>query len=259
MNNEKESTPGSTGTEEEMLTGFKKRMKERYPDEQVADPEGWEQIYTRYMDETDAEIGNYKQAEGRMTELCSVNPDFAELVYNMLEGKMPFRAAIAKVFSQEDLIPEEGDDDYEAYKRAYDERVGNVKKRDVQTKEIEENEAKSIGLIDEFCQEKGLSDKDKESLVGLINDHFTELLYKRISREMLEGFLKQMSYDTAVSEADKAGEIRGRNEKIEAKRAQERALTAGDGLPGAAGGGAISAGDTPKQRSFFELPERKGI
>ena len=104
-----------------------------------------------------------------------------------------------------------------------------------------------------------MDDEQKEQLIGVINDHFTELLYKRISPEMLEGFLKQMSYDDAVAEAEKAGLIRGRNEQIEAKRRSERVAANGDGLPGIGGGGAIQPTEKVRRRNFFDLPERRGI
>lgn len=241
------------------LAGIRQRLRERYPDEQPADDAAWEGLNSRYMDETDMEIGKYKDAESKMTELCQVYPEFAELVYNMLEGKMPFRAAVAKLFSEEDLIPQDDDEDYEAYSKAYGERLENLKKRDSQTREIEQNEAQSLQNIDKFCAEKGLPDDRKDQLIGLINDHFSELLYKRISPEMLEGFLKQMSYDTAVAEAEKTGEIRGKNANIEARRIKENQTMAGDGVPGATGGGSFSQSQKPRSRSFFDLPERKGI
>lgn len=241
------------------LKGSRKRLRDRYPDENPEDEDAWEGMYSKYMDETEAEIGKYKEAEGKMSELCRVYPEFAELVYNMLENKMPLRAAVARVFSQEELIPQEGDDDYEAYGKAYNERAEKLKKKDEQTREIEANEAKSLETIDAFCNEKKLSEDQKEELIGLINDHFTELLYKRISPEMLEGFLKQMTFDNAVEEAKTVGEINGRNANIEAKRVKEEAAKAGDGLPGTGGGGKLNVAPKPKTRSFFDLPERKGI
>lgn len=118
---------------------------------------------------------------------------------------------------------------------------------------------KSMETIDRFGEEKSLDDEQKEQLIGVINDHFTELLYKRISPEMLEGFLKQMSYDDAVAEAEKAGLIRGRNEQIEAKRRSEWVAADGDGLPGIGGGGAIQPAEKVRRRNFFDLPERRGI
>lgn len=236
-----------------------KRLQGRYPGEPPADAAGWEEIFGRYMDDSEAEMGKYKEAETQMTELCKVYPEFAAVVYELVENRLPFRAAVAKVFSQEDLIPQEGDEDYEAYRAAYAERLEGVKKREAQTREIDANEAKSVETIDRFCEEKGLDDEQKEQLIDVINDHFTELLYKRISPEMLEGFLKQMSYDDAVTEAEKAGLIRGRNEQIEAKRRREHAAADGDGLPGAGGGGALQPAEKIRKRSFFDLPERRGI
>lgn len=258
---EKEKVEAGVQAEElpGMPAAIRQRLQERYPGEQPVDLTGWESMYNRYMDDSEAEMSKYKDAETQMTELCQVYPEFAEVVYELVENRLPFRAAVAKVFSQEDLIPQEGDEDYEAYRTAYAERLEGVKKREVQTKEIEANEAKSLETIDRFCEEKGLDDEKKEQLTGVINDHFTELLYKRISPEMLEGFLKQMSYDDAVVEAEKTGLIRGRNEQIEAKRRREQAAVAGDGLPGAGGGGAIQPAEKVRKRSFFDLPERPGI
>lgn len=236
-----------------------KRLQERYPEEQPADAAGWEKVFGRYVDDSEAEMSRYREAEAQMTELCRVYPEFAAVVHELVENRLPFRAAVAKVFSQEDLIPQEGDEDYEAYRTAYAERLEGLKKREAQTKEIDDNEVKSMETIDRFCEEKSLDDEQKEQLIGVINDHFTELLYKRISPEMLEGFLKQMSYDDAVAEAEKAGLIRGRNEQIEAKRRSERLAAGGDGLPGIGGGGAIQPAEKVHRRNFFDLPERRGI
>ena len=237
----------------------RRRLKQRYPQEEPQDADAWEQMYGRYMDETDEELGHYREAECRLDELCRAYPEFAEVVREMVAGRVPFRAAVAKVFASEDLIPQEGDEDYEAYLTAFDERLAKADKREQQSREMAENEARSLETIDRFCEEKGLTEEEKDRLVDIINNHFTELLYKRISPEMLEGFLKQMTFDTAVAEATKAGMLRGRNEKIEALRAQERAGRMGDGLPGGGGGGAITPADAPRQRNFFELPERRGI
>lgn len=241
------------------LTGWRVRLKERYPEVDAADSVALDEACERYMAESEAELSKYREVEGKLTELCQVYPEFAELVYNMVSGKMPLRAAVARVFSEEDLIPQDGEDDYEDYRKAYRERLDGMKKRDAQTKEIDDNEAKSIETIDLFCKEKGMTEEQEDELIGVINDHFTELLYKRISPEMLEGFLKQMSFDAAVAEAEKMGEIRGKNERIEAKRMKERADVAGDGLPGAAGGGPLNPVMKPQARSFFDLPERRGI
>lgn len=241
------------------LTGTRKRLKERYPEAEPADDAGWEELGNRYMDETDAEIGKYKDSESQMSELIAIYPEFGELVYNMVENKMPLRAAIAKLFSQEELIPQEGDDDYESFKSAYNERVEAKGKKDAQTKEIEENEKKSMDNIDQFAQSKGLSEEQKEQLIDLINNHFNELLFKRITPEMLEGFYKQMSFDTAVSDAEKVGEIKGRNANIEAKRAKEKQKENGDGLPNPGGGGAMKKEERTRERNFFDVGERKGI
>lgn len=237
----------------------RQRLKERYPEENPETDDAWEQVYGRYMDESEGELSRYREAECRLNELCRAYPEFGEVVHEMVANRLPFRAAVARVLSADDLIPQEGDEDYDACRTAWEERLERVEKRERQTREIAGNEARSLEAIDRFCEEKGLSEEEKDGLVELINDHFADLLYKRISPSMLEGFFKQMSFDLAVEEAAKAGELRGRNQQIEARRAQERAGRAGDGLPGAGGGGAIRPVDTPRERHFFDLPERRRI
>lgn len=237
MNEEEEKKEGISEPVE--LTGTRKRLKDRYPEITPADDLGWEEAYGRYMDESESEISRFKEVEGKMSELCRVYPEFAELVYDMVENKSPLRVAVAKVFSPDDLTPKAGDDDFAGYQQAYNDRQTSVKKREDQGREIDENERKSMAAIDTFCAEKGLSDPQKNDLLDLIDGHFTELLYKRISVEMLEGFLKQMSFDDAVADAGKTAEIRGRNAAIEARRAKEKKEKEGDGLPGGAGGGSV--------------------
>lgn len=229
-----------TKTEEKTDTQEKKeekkrtandRLRERYPDSDPQTDEDWEGLRNRYMDESEQSEKDRADFEKEVNDLIASDKDLAIILNNMMVNKLPFRAAVARSIDLEGLTPQEGDDDYEAWDKAYKERVSENQKLVERSKEIDANEAKSFENIDKFCEEKGYDDSTKDAIVGFINEIFDAIVMKNISPELLEKIDKARTYDSAVRDAALEGEVKGRNANIEAQRVEEMEKEEGDGIP----------------------------
>lgn len=241
---------------------IRKSLMAKYPDFKAESDDEWASKEDEYFGEVEDELGAYRASEEQLQEMIQANPELAEVINDMVASKLPFRAAIARHYSQEDLVPKDGDTDFEAYSKEYNDRLERTRKREAVMKEIMANEATSLDNIEKFAKENNLSDEDRQNLTNYINDFFNDMMYKRISPEMLAMFRKAITHDSDVDGARREGEITGRNANIEAKIQEETDGTAGDGIPAPSKGGETrqgSRGRVPGEELFDFLGKRKGI
>lgn len=232
------------------LRKYREKVKARYPDFNPEKEEDWAEMEDRYAEEVEADLGKYKEAENKIIEAMKADASFAQAVMDVAVNGLPFRAAIAKALSQDDLIPKEGDDDYEAYQAAREENLQKANKMSEMEKQIAANEEATLANLDKFAEENGYTEEQKDALINLINETFDKLMMKEISAELLLSFHKMMNFDAEVQAAQKAGEIEGRNTAIEIKKAKDTKDKAGDGVPVPA---SSSVEDRAKKRnSMFE-------
>lgn len=225
------------------------RLKARYPDENPETDEDWERLRNKYMDDLEASEKDHAEFEREVDDLIASDTDLAIVLNRMLVDKLPFRAALASALDTADLKPEEGDEDYAAWDKAYKERVSHNKAMVERQKEIDANAEKSFENIDKFCTDRGYDDKTKDGIVDFINEVFDAIVMKDISPELLEKLDKARTYDSAVRDAELKGEVKGRNANIEAQRVNEMEQEEGDGIPAprATGGSPLQPKEEPKK------------
>lgn len=99
----------------------------------------------------------------------------------------------------------------------------------------------------EWVKDRGLDEDSKEDILKIIRQIEMSVTDGAIDESVFEILIKGVSYDQSVAEAAEAGEIKGRNARIEEliESGQE-----GDGVPHPVGGGSFSAGRRP---SIFDL------
>lgn len=218
-------------TEEVKVRPLRKAAQEKYPDFAPENDSDWDEkedeVFTSLADDNKT----YRDAEAKLDEIIATDPELADVLNDMVVDKTPFRVAIAKHYSQEDLIPVEGEEDFEAYQSAFNERVNRKKARDERDAQIMKNEEESLNAIDTFAEENGMDEEGKKNFIGFINDIFSEMLYKKLTPQTLSAFYNAMNHDADVADAAEAAEIKGRNAKIEADMAEEEAEEIGDGMP----------------------------
>lgn len=236
---------------------YRDRIKERYPDNIPENDDGWPELENRYATEMEDQLGSYKEAEQVMQEVVTAYPEMAGMLYDIAVNHVPPRVALAKYFSQEDLIPQEGDDDFEAYKSAYEERKANAGKRSAWEKEMQANQEETIKNIDKYCAAKGYDEAKKTELLDFMESAFSDLLLKKVSPAILEAFDKAMNYDADMAAAKSNGVIEGKNAAIEVKR---KDVPVDDGVPQPVNTGSMEPAPLKQKNSLFDgMRERKGI
>lgn len=246
VNETAESNMEQTTQKEERR--LRKGLMSKYPDFNAQTDEEWSAKEDEYYGEVEDELNTFKAAEAELGDVVRANPELANVLNDMAVSKMPFRAALAKYFSQEELIPVDGDDDYEAYEKSYNERLEKSKAREAKDQEMLANEAQSLDAIDAFAQENGLDEEGKTQLIEYINTFFLDMLNKKISPEMISMFNNAINYDGDVAAAKEAGEIKGRNAKIEAQIQEEEDRQKDDGIPDVSKGAEVK--DDDKQGEY---------
>lgn len=239
-------------SEEVKVRPLRQAVKDKYPDFSPENDSEWDDKEDEYFNEMSEYNKSYKDAEAKLDEIISTDPELADVLNDMIVDKTPFRVAIAKHYSQEDLIPQAGEDDFDAYQSAYQERVNKKNARDKRDAEIADNEKASLDAIDKFAEENGMDEAGKSSFVDFINGIFSDMLYKKLTPESLKAFYNAMNHDGDVESAAEAAEIKGRNANIEAAMAEEESSESGDGIPAIDKGAIPSDEEKPSQKTMLD-------
>lgn len=179
-----------------------------------------EDVYAKVnedYDNYDNQISRYKKNEDDLISMFSADPNAASLFVALRDGSKSF---ISKLFELYGPEVREALDDPEVMEeiaegsKKYLQRVADSKKYE---EEAAKNLKKSMADFDAYVESKGLSDEEAEKLWEtywqVVDDGTVHIMQAPI----LDMISKGLNYDSDVEQAEIAGEVRGRNTKIEEK------------------------------------------
>ena len=195
---------------------YTERLKAKYPDKEFADDEAlFGQINDDY-DSYDNELSGYREREKALSDLFASNPRSAAFLTDWRNGEDPIIGLVRK-FGDDFKAALEDPEKQEALAAANKEYAERIAKEDKYEDEYQKNLSETLTTLEQMQQEDGLSDEDIDSamdfLVGIMKDG----LLGKFSRESISMALKAINHDSDVEQADREGEVRGRNTKIEEK------------------------------------------
>ena len=204
-------------------------MQERYPDEEWADDDAYEEKLTNHLTEAEAKLNEYKSNDEVISDLMERNPEFAMVIMAMRKG-MPFEAALRRYLGDifKDTV-EEDDPDWDALKKASDEFLAEKKKADDEIATRTANLEKSDIAFTEFVERNFPTEDEQIAFAEYVRTTLGNIGMGDLNDTIFEMFLKAYKHDTDVEDAKEAGAIEARNEKITAKRIKEKTDT--DGMP----------------------------
>lgn len=205
------------------LSAFRLRLSARYPD-CGADWTDWQTVeaYAEKMaNELAEQLEQYRDAEGRLTALMAEHPELKNMIVDMLDNASSPLDAFNGAFRPE-FVAEQTKMDHEFNDHCI---------------RLDHNLTESEQVFDKFCRELQLPESLQAALVETINADWNALLEKRVTDEMLRGYLKRLCYDEDLKYAKMSGEIAGRNLSIKEQMEAEGRNQTGDGLPTHNGGG----------------------
>ena len=235
------------------MPAYRERLKKRFADREFNSDEDWDNAAEEAFAEDEESINVFKDNNKIIDEesinvfkdnnkiideVIASDKDLAAIIADIVTNHIPFRAAVAKRFSPEDLIAKEGDEDYEYYQKSFEERVATGKEIQRIAEERLKNEDEAYDNIDAFCEKKGYSDDDKREFIKFINEFYNSLSMRKITPEILQTLDNARHYEEDMASAEENGFVAGKNENISAKRASEKNKAAADGVPVPQGGGA---------------------
>lgn len=205
-----------------------RRLKERYPDDSFEDDEA---VAGRVLDDYDdlQQRHDALQADqDKLNNLFGNDPKAATFMQRWIAGGDP-AVELVRVYGSDELRdalddPEKQDALAEASKE-YAERVAKDKEFE---QKYQQNLSASLDEMDAFQKSENLSDEDMDGLLAQLAQSATDFISGKITTEALNGVLRSTRYDADVENAEREGEVRGRNQKIDAKL---KKVTAGDGVP----------------------------
>lgn len=237
--------PVEASTASDRLKAF---MKGKHPDKEWDDDEAYYNDVVNYAEDADKKLAGYATANETIKAVGKDYPEIFAIIEDIADGKS-FEEALAANIDIEELIPTEDEPNYEKYSQARDARKQKQAEAEAYRQKLEDNISKSKGVVEAFFAEKGMDEDAANEFGDYIDGVMGEYLDGIISKEMLEIFYNARNYDADVAEARTAGEVAGRNAKIDAEREKKSAET--DGLPSAGTSAGKEAQPEPEEKDFI--------
>lgn len=211
---------------------YLERLKSKYPDKEYADDEAiFGQINDDY-DGYDKEIEQYKSDERDLSGMFNAAPSAASFLMEWKKGGDPIVLLIRKYGDDFKAALEDPDklEQIAAANKDYAERVAKSKEYDDQ---YERNMREiTIPNVDAVQAEDGLSEDEINDAMSFLIQVMKDGLLGKFDKENIRMAVKALKHDEDVEIADREGEVRGRNTRIEEKL---RKRGSGDGTPALAG------------------------
>lgn len=189
------------------------RIKGKYPDEQFDDDD---QLFGRISDDYDKydkELADYKDREGKFSDLFTSDPRSARLMMAWKDGADP-AVVLMELYGDELLEAIHDPDKREAIAKANKEYMDRVAQEKEYEEEYSSNLVESLSLLEKTQEEKGLSDEQVDDAMSWFIGVAKDAMMGKFSPETIEMIIKAQNYDMDVAQAGEEGEIRGKNAKV---------------------------------------------
>lgn len=227
---------------------YTERLKAKHPDKEFADDEAlFGQINDDY-DDYDKQLEGYRDREKALSDMFASNPRSASFLIDWKNGEDPlvglirkfgddFKAALEDPAKQEALA---------AANKEYAERIAQESKYE---EEYQKNIDETLGIIEQMQQQYNLSDDDVDKAMEFLVTIVRDGLLGKFTAESINMAMKAINHDMDVEEAAHAGEVKGKNTKIQEKLRKDKIS---DGLP-QMGGSANRNSEKKKATSIFDI------
>ena len=229
---------------------WRERYKKRYaPDAEDIDMESddYYDNLTSMSDEFDRLQGNEKQ----MNDLLASNPSFSDMIRDAKEGRSFFPSLVERFGADNIRQALEDPAVAEELGKANDAYMERVKQENADKETAQANFEESAVNIEKYAKEHDLTNEQVNEVLVKATDFAKDIFQGKISPEVIEMFHKSMNYDNDVQQAREEGEVKGRNENIQAQL--ERSAGQPE-LPPNIGQSGATPTDKPRQKRTFKMP-----
>lgn len=197
---------------------WKERFKRKHPNEHITDERKAKEIFYNDYDSMEQENIKFLEDNDKLIRAIQDHPE-ANIFLAELTAGVPLKVALAR--AEIDIYePEEGDEDFEEYIKAYNERKNNLVMAKKKEQQYIENFSKSKVDIASFFDSHNLNLQEQQEFEEFIDDTISNLFNGLINKEILSKLHQAWKYEEHVQQAKETGELNGRNANIEAQREQ---------------------------------------
>lgn len=222
---------------------LRERLQGRYPDKDFSDDEAFLGQISDDFDANDKELAGYKDREKAFSDIFTADPRSASFITDWRKGEDPTIGLIRRFGTdiKEAIDDPDMQEQIAEANKEYVERVTESKKLD---EEYNQNIKATLEYLEQLQKERKLADDQiddaMEFLIGIVHDG----IIGKFSPETIDMAIKALNHDTDVEDAAHAGEVKGRNSKInETLRRGKR----GDGTPQLDGQNNRGGGGQPRK------------
>ena len=200
---------------------YNERLKAKYPDKEFNDDEA---IFGQINDDFahyEQELSGYQEREKSLSDLFSSNPRSAAFLMDWTKGEDPMISMIKKYgdYFKAALEDPEKQDALAAASKEYAERIAKEKDYEEQYKK---NITETLVIIENLQKEENISDNEIDDCIGFLSGIMKDAILGKYSKESILMARKALNHDIDVETADREGEVRGKNAKIEEKLRKNR-------------------------------------
>lgn len=228
---------------------LKERLRSKYPEKEFSDDEEFYGQISDDFDDSDKKLNDYKEREKTFSDMFTSDPRSASFITDWRNGEDPVIGLIRRFGPEiKDAIDDPNmQEQIAAANKEYIERLEQSKKLD---EEYKQNISETLSYLDKMSEEGQLDDDKIDDAMAFLFKIVHEGVAGKFTPETIDMAVKAINHDADVEDADRAGEVRGRNAKISEKL---KKASRGDNLPVLDG----ANGNEPKQkntrRNIFQL------
>jgi hypothetical protein len=192
-------------------------------------------------------LTEYRNADARIDEVLSLNPEFAAILQKVYNGEDAITAMTSVITPEEyaDMVENGGIKSREAR----DGRIKRIKEVHDWEQARDANLQVSIETTRQFQEETGKSDNEIKAIIDTLYEINDALSDGKVTKRELALIDKLLNADANVQTAAEAAAVAERNKQIEAKKTTDF-KPSGDGLPPIASGGSVPESNPLKDSLF---------
>lgn len=200
-------------------------LKGKYPDKDFSDDDVFYGQIGEDFDNLNNELDGYKEREKAFSDMFTSDPRTASFVTSWRKGEDP-TIGLIRHFGPDIKAAIDDPELQDQIAEANKEYVNRVAKSKQLEEEYNKNIAETLNTIQEMSSDGKLPESEIDDAFELLMKIVHDGIVGKFSKETIDMAIKALKHDTDVEEADHAGEVRGRNARIDEKL---RKANKGDG------------------------------
>lgn len=207
----------------------RQRIRERHPDRDFPDDDD-EAFYGQINDDYDEDqrrLDDYKSHESQLSDMFAADPRSASFLISWSKGGDPV-VELVKQFGTDIAEALDDPDRQEDIAKANKEYLDRVTRSRELEDQYQANLQQSLTDLGNFQSQHSLTDDDIDRLMQFLITIVSDGVMGKFTPESMQMALNAVNHDTDVQQADREGEVRGKNTRI---TEQLRHAAKGDGTP----------------------------